>query len=236
MTVIKSVVVAELLIGGVVLVGGCSSHFSPGVPGSFTATITATNDPLDGYSSHDGSSDDEGGSEIRVGTTQSNRDDVVVGFVHFDLPAGLTASSIGIVKLRVFLASMNKDPFARFLSGGIRVDHLDYGPTLDLSGGNDFYLPLPDTGVLEADIGQLTANGTVGWKEIDVTSQVKADLIAARPRSQFGLRFRFDSSIADSDGDSSAFNDEYVLFEDAGNHQATGNRPQLVIIKAKGVQ
>jgi hypothetical protein len=124
---------------------------------------------------------------------------------------------------------MKNDPFARFLPGGVRVDHLDYGNTLDIQSGEDFYLPIPNPIVLSANIGGLTAEGSVGYKEIDVTAQVQADIQGGRTRSQFGLRFLFDDTMADPDGDDAAFNDEYVLFEDAGNHQGTGNRPQLVL-------
>ena len=214
-----------------ILIAGCGGIFSPGVPsvGGNIVRVVANNDDNDGFSSHDGINDGEGGTEIQVGTTDSTRDDVVVGFLHFDLPSLPIGGTVTSARLRVFLASMQNDPFQRFLAGGIRVDHIDFGTTLEIQNGDEFYLPTPNSIVLQENIGGLTSSGSAGWKEIDVTSQVQADIAASRGRSQFGLRFLFDQTIADPNGDDCNFNDEYVLFEDAGDHQGTGHKPELIL-------
>jgi hypothetical protein len=59
---------------------------------------------MDGFSSHDGASDHEGGTEIQVGTTNSDRDDVVVGFLTFDLSGLPNGATVTSARLRVYLA------------------------------------------------------------------------------------------------------------------------------------
>jgi hypothetical protein len=222
--------------------GGCGGTLPPGVPGTGVVrtriVLHPPTDQVDGYSDHDGSGYDDSGTELQVGTTVSGQDDVVIGFVSFDLPPLEVCGTTRLLsaRLRLYLASMVGDPFSRFLPGGIHVDHIDYGATFDF--GSDFYMPFPDDRVLHEDIGVLATDGTPGWRELDVTEQVRFDYQRGRQRSQFGLHFLWDDTMADPDGDDAQFNDEYVLFEDAGNHQGTGNLPELVleVITVKGEQ
>lgn len=221
---------AALAAGSMALIlGGCGGSLSPAIPGlhgSQAYTMVAEDDTQDSYSGHDGwEGGDEGGTTIQVGTTQSRNDDMVVGFVAVPLPQNVTANAVRSATLRLFVTHMQNNPFQRFLPGGIRVDHI-----LD----DEFYLPLPNAVVLHPDIGVLATDGTVGWRELDVTAYVKEDLAAGRTVSRFGLRFLYDDTMADPDGDDAVFNDEYVLFEDAGDNQGTGNRPELVVTVGGG--
>lgn len=238
----RGFLIAFAASAGVALSGliGCA-FLSPGVPGGGgdTITITATDGDLDGWTDHDGDSPGcDIGTEIQVGGTHVSCDDAVIAFESFDLPMLGNGVTIASAKLQLFLTDEFGDPFGEFLPGGARVDHINYGPTFD--GDVDFYMPLNLTGsleggatVYEADIGPIATNATPGWKELDVTDQVQADLDAQRPRSQFGFRFLWDKSIADPNGDDCTCGGDYILFEDAGNTQGTGNRPRLVITLQK---
>ena len=91
------------------------------------------------------------------------------------------------------------------------MDHIDFGTDLPSA-------PYDGT-ALSSNIGPLTSNAVVEWKDLIVTNQVKADKTASRTRSQFRIRFTTEATGADA----------WARFESADNYLSTGNLPQLVI-------
>lgn len=82
---------------------------------------------------------------------------------------------------------LGADPFA---SGNTLVlDHVDYGQQIDGS--------LYDQAALAANIGTLSTDGTVEFKELDVTSSANDDAINGRAASQFRLRFRQEPALGE---------------------------------------
>lgn len=79
---------------------------------------------------------------------------------------------------------------------------------------NDDYARSPIFG----NIGTLTSNAAIEWKNIEVTSSVKNDISIGRARSQFRIRF-----LNETDGDGS----EDVAYFDSADSSC--NSPQLVI-------
>ncbi len=137
-------------------------------------------------------------------------DDVVMrGFVSFDLSA--IGSTIKSAHLRLYQVRVKNDAYGDL--GAIVVDHVFIGSTLDAA---DYA-----GGTITSNIGTLSSNATVEWKELDVTSAVQQDYAEGRDDSQFRLRF-----VVEGDNDGV---DEFVTFEDGENNRSTGNQPTLVV-------
>jgi hypothetical protein len=127
------------------------------------------------------------------------------------LPAGATVTSVA---LQITQGNVVGAPYA---THGVAVlDHLDYGASLD---AGDY-----DADALTLGFATASSEATLSTKTLDVTSQVLADLGAARPRSQFRLRF----SLLDSDDDGAADAAGWVDSEVSGAG-APGMEPKLIV-------
>ncbi len=113
--------------------------------------------------------------------------------------------------LRMHQSAVIGAPYATL--GSVIVDHVDIGLTLDAA---DF-----GAAALQAGVGLLSSDATVGPKSLDVTSQVLADIAAARPRSGFRLRF----PVA-SDADAA---DDFAQFNDGEDSFGNGLLPFLIV-------
>jgi len=71
------------------------------------------------------------------------------------------------------------------------MDHIDYGAYLDTSDWGAGDPGNPKT--LTSNIGVLSDNATIEYKNLDVTRYVQADIDAKRKRSQFRIRFPVDT-------------------------------------------
>jgi len=153
---------------------------------------------------------------ISTGDSSSNHE--IRGFISFDLASNLPPDSrVVSATLKVFQVmtigdgEFYGDPYPPL--GEISVDHLEYGEILDAS---DF-----DTVALSTDIGLVSADNLLGWKTIDVTEAVIADLETSRLRSQFRIHF---TNFSDED-----FLEDTAHFESRDNSYNTGNIPVLTI-------
>lgn len=123
------------------------------------------------------------------------------GLLGFDI-SSIQGKTVLSATLRVYLA---------YNFGGsynVIVDHINFGNSMT---EDDYSL-----NTLSANIGTISNNDTLEWKELDVTSYVQSDLAAPRTSSQY--RFILDTVDANT-----------KAFEDAENAQGTGNRPELVV-------
>lgn len=101
-------------------------------------------------------------------------------------------------------------PFA--LHGGLLVDLVGVGAALD---ADDYHV-----GALRSGVGVLTASDTLGWKTLDVASEVQNGLDSLRNRADFRLRFaNFDSN--------SDLVCNFVGLNDSGDDYQTGHLPAL---------
>jgi hypothetical protein len=192
------------------LVTGC------GTSASNTVTLELTGDTtLDGAVRSNGtvlagvdksniSTGDIDGDEPGVGSRQ------FFSFILSAIPVGAVA--IESARLQVKQEDADGDPFPTH--GPVVVDHLVYGDTLDAS---DY-----SASALTAALGPFSTERSNGLRNLDVTAQVKADLVAGRTRSQFRLRF----SLLDSDNNGRT---ERVHFRDADNSEAATPPPVLVV-------
>ena len=171
-----------------------------------TMTLSATAS-LDGFRSSNGGGND--GLDIRAGR---NVNLVTRGFVSFDLSGIPASATITEATLRLYQTKTIGNPYG--VGGNLKVDHLDYGTSLDD----------PDYGAssLISNYATLTTNASVEWKDVISTDQVKGDRSASRTRSQFRIHFTTEVTGGDVTGD-------FAYYESANNSEGTGNTPQLVI-------
>lgn len=179
-----------------------------------TPTPTSQTSALNSTASLDGFRSSNGGGnatvEIRAGR---NVNLVTRGFASFDLgslPSGITIEQ---ATLRLYQTSIIGNPYG-VGGGAIKVDHMDYGGTLENS---DYGLA-----ALSTNFATLSTSATVGWKEVDVTDAARNDLTAGRTRSQYRIHLTTESIGGDVTGD-------FAYFESADNSVGTGNTPQLVV-------
>jgi len=111
--------------------------------------------------------------------------------------------------LRVYQVATAGDPYANL--GDLVVLSADIGDTLDASDW--------DAGTY-GTARTLSTTVALGWKTVDVTDAVVADLASARPRSQFRIQF-ISNPLNGSD--------DWTHLEDGDNSHDTGNLPQLVV-------
>lgn len=95
----------------------------------------------------------------------------------------------------------------------VRVDHVNYG--------NTFPTTLNAGITLDANTAQIGELETIGRKDVDVTTQLQADLDAGRSTSQYRLRGAVASNF-DSVPD-------VIVLTDAEDTQGTGELPMLII-------
>lgn len=179
-----------------------------------TPTPTSQTKTLNSSASIDGFRSNNGGGnntvEIRAGR---NVNLVTRGFASFDLgslPSGVT---IDQATFRLYQTSVIGDPYG-VGGGSIKVDHLDYGDTLE---NGDYAVA-----ALSSSFATLSSNATVGWKEVDVTDALRDDRTNSRSRSQYRIHLTTEATGGDVTGD-------FAYFESADNNTGTGNTPQLVV-------
>lgn len=102
------------------------------------------------------------------------------GFLSFDLGGIPAGAEIVEARLRVVQRNVQGDPYGTL--GTVWVDQVVYGNVLE-SGAYDRTFPLNQA------FAQLSADSTLGPKEVDATAAVQADVDAPRLQSQFRLRF-----------------------------------------------
>ncbi len=130
-----------------------------------------------------------------------------------ELPPGATVQS---AVLQVMQVDPDGDPFVTL--GVLVVDHVNYGGTLSAAA----YAGL----TLTSNIGTISNSELSGLRTLDVTEAVRADLLAARARSQFRLRFL----VADSDNDA---NPDRVHFLDTDHAETLSEAPVLLVTLAE---
>lgn len=147
------------------------------------------------------------------GAGDTSTDQLARGVFAFRL-AGLPAGAqIQQAVLRIAQARVLGDPYGQW--GSLVADHLRVGPGLD---GGDF------TGnQITVAIGLLSSTPALGYKELDVTQRVIADLAASRLHSAYLVRFASAQS-SDNQGD-----EDIALFGDTEDTLQVGTPPQLVI-------
>ncbi len=162
---------------------------------------------LDGFrSSNNGGND---AVEVRAGR---NENLVTRGFVSFSLTDIPSGSTITEATLRLYQGQIIGNPYG--VGGSIKLDHLNYGDSLDSS---DYGMA-----ALVSSFVTLTSNATVEWKDALVTTQLKDDVANARSRSQYRIHFTTENTGGNVTGD-------FAYFESADNNMGTGNTPQLVV-------
>jgi len=201
-----------------------SAHDSDGREGRASITVrVATQLELKSETGLEGSVDNARRVDTKSGIGVGNgpklgqppREQVVRGFVSFDLTT--LPKDVEIIEARVelFQKDITGDPYFKGL-GGVVVDAVDYGPSLD---ADDFDAP-----ALLKGIGTLSDNGLLEFKGLDVTEAVKTALANERSRVQFRLRF---GNETDGDG-----NIDAVVFEAATSAATASMAPKLILIVA----
>ncbi len=168
-------------------------------PASQTLTLGATAS-LDGWrASNNGSNWDYPYIQAGHNSTLTIR-----GFESFDISSIPSGATIDQVTLRLYQTEVVGTPY----TSSLIVDHVNYGTSTSAT-------PY-DGSPIASNIGTLTSNPTLEWKELVVTSSVKDDISSARSRAQFAIRFATESTGADA----------WARFTSA---DGSGNTPQLVI-------
>ena len=177
-------------------------------PAATSKSITVgSNSAVDGFESSNGGGNT--GLDIRAGR---NSNLVTRGFVSFNVPSEVSGKTIDKVVMRLYQGQIIGSPYTP--GGSLKVDHLDYGPTLE----NADY----SQASLSSNFATLTGNATVEWKDLVITDQFKDDMGNGRARSQYRIHFATEAVGGDVTGD-------FTYFESQDNSIGTGNRPQLVI-------
>ena len=149
---------------------------------------------------------------IQEGANESKLDIYVHTGSHVDAPYHIlnNGKTIEKVTLRMYQRSVSGTPYAG--SNSLVVDHIDYSNSLE---GADY-----DKSPIASNIGTLTSNAAVEWKDLDITSRFNNDLTNSRSRSQYRIKFS-----TETDGDGS---EDFVYFDSANSGYNT-NTPQLVV-------
>ncbi len=178
-------------------------------------TLTLPSDPaLDGFVTNDGQAIATG-----AGPAVGDTDAILPGragrqFFSFQIAGVPTTAEIVSATLRLYQAGVDGDPFGSL--GSLVVDRVDLGDALDAS---DYDRP-----ALQAEIGLLPTEVTLGYKALDVTAAVQAERASGRTRLQLRLRF------SQRDGDHDTQND-LVAFSDAELSCCQVQEPsQLVVV------
>lgn len=187
-----------------------------------TPTLTPTPTPtpvpteeqtLKSTSSLDGFRSSNAGGNATIEVRSGRNENLITrGFVSFDLTALPSGITVEKATLKLYQTSIIGNPYG--VGGNLKVDHLDYGDSL----ANDDY----NRASLSSNIGTLSSNANVEWKELEVTDRVRDDLNNSRIRSQFRLHFTTENIGGDVTGD-------FAYFESGDNSTGTSNLPQLVI-------
>jgi hypothetical protein len=130
----------------------------------------------------------------------------------FDISLITSASDISAVTLRVYQSMVYGTPYTDL--GNVFVDSIEYDDFLtDVASIYDFIPFGTATSALSSD-------PTIGWKEVDETALVNADISAGRSKSQFILRHNLATDgglVADEDAsywymsEKSAYKPELII-------------------------
>ena len=147
--------------------------------------------------------------DLQVGDTSTNNSKR--GFLRFLLSSIPPGAIIDSATLSVHQSVVNGVPYSAL--GAVTVDHMDIGSVLD---GGDFV-----GSVLFFNFGTLSTDATLGYKSLDVTSRVAADMAASKPDSDYRLHTA-GTTNSDSIEDSSHW-------DDAEDSFGSGNVPHLTV-------
>jgi hypothetical protein len=100
--------------------------------------------------------------------------------------------------------------------GNCLVDHIDFGDSLETTDWTKGDSGNPST--LSCQYGLISSSPDTGWRQLDVTSCIRADKTAGRARSQFRVRFPRESDV---DG-----LDDCLKFHSGG---AASRQPRIVV-------
>lgn len=190
--------------------GGCElgDPVGGGPGGQETTVNLASTAALDGFAGGNGAIGTASTLTL-TGDISSVTNNGFRQFFSFDVSGIPAGSSIVSATLRLHQTAVSGNPYTDL--GDVVVDHMDYGLSLDPGD----YAAAP----LAANIGTLSTDDDFVYKQLAVASQVRADIMAPRVRSQFRLRF----STADYSNDGQS---DFVQFADA---DASTNNPVLVV-------
>ena len=164
-----------------------------------TLTLAATA-ALDGWrASNGGSNWDYPYIQAGHNSTLTER-----GFESFDISSIPSGAVIDSATMRLYQSEVVGNPY----SSSLIVDHVNYGTSTSAT-------PY-DGSPIATNIGTLTTNSVVEWKDIVVTDSVKNDISNSRTRAQFSIRFATEATGVDA----------WARFTSA---DGSGNTPQLVI-------
>lgn len=136
------------------------------------------------------------------------------GFLSFDV-SELAGKTIVSSTLKVYQALVMGSPYGDSGIGNMLVDHVNFGGTLEANSTNF-------DGYLTENIGTISEDATIDWKELDtVGDEVQTDLDAGRTTSQFKLRFSNDSAL---------ISNAFTIFENKDGTGGTTNYPVLEVI------
>jgi hypothetical protein len=176
---------------------------------SETVAILTSLGAFDGFVTNTAVVDTNGAGAITVGDTDATLAHVARGFVRFDRSAVPAGATILYATFQIHQAAVTGTPFATH--GNLLLEHLSVGPSLDAA----------DFGAAAVTVGALSATPNLGYRTLDVTAAVLADIAALRTTSDFRLAFALGS---DADGA-----DDHVQFNDAEDHLGSGVRPTLFV-------
>jgi len=164
---------------------------------SLTLNSTAS---LDGWrASNNGSNTDYLYIQAGHNATLTTR-----GFVSFDISSIPAGATIEQATLKLYQTEVVGIPY----TSSLIVDHVNYGSSWSAT-------PY-DGSPLANNIGTLTNNATVEWKDLVVTSSVVEDRTNSRTRAQFAIRFATETTGTDA----------WARFVSA---DGSGNPPRLVV-------
>lgn len=121
-------------------------------------------------------------------------------------------AEIQSARLRVYQENTFGSPYTAG-HGNVVVDHVNIGAALDstdLTGGT-----------VAPNVGTLSTNAVLEWKEVDVTSAVQNAVSTGLTHSEFRLHFE-----SDSNGNGAT---DYIILNDGEDSLSSGRIPQLVV-------
>jgi hypothetical protein len=128
-----------------------------------------------GYYSWSGASD---GNYVQTWLSGSNTYDYRM-LMEFALPKLAGKGVVDSAKVNLYACQFDQSS-----TDSVVVDHMNWGSvyTDSASWGSQ---------TLQANIGTIVRDTTIGWKTLNITSSVQADYVAKRPNSQYRLEYNY---------------------------------------------
>ena len=184
---------------------GSNSLLSP-TPTSAAKEIVITSAPkTDGFRASDGT-----GSSVSAIQVGRNQDVVSRGFLSFDLQEIPSGAEVTEAIIEVYIVSTEGNPNRL---GGLFLDHLVYGDTLDASDYSSVAILSSFT-----EFERTRREGQ--WISADVSTVVINDLDSTRTNSQFRLHFENETKTSSED---------FIILESGENYMNSGNIARLRI-------